>query len=54
MVQKELALQRSKGVKGIMLIVGTGNTGAQKFYKKNGFKKIVSMRDGTVMAQRLK
>lgn len=54
MVQTLLSSLRSKGIKGVMLIVGTGNTEAQRFYNKNGFKKIVSFRDGTVMAQKLK
>lgn len=41
------------GVKGIMLIVGTGNINAINFYKKNGFKTVKVLKGGTVMAKEL-
>ena len=44
---------KSKGVIGVMLIVGTGNEAAVRFYKRNGFKVLVSAFGGTVMGLQL-
>lgn len=44
---------KSKGICGIMLVVGSGNTDAIRFYKKNGFRKLLSACGGTVMAKEL-
>lgn len=44
---------RSKGVKGVMLIVGTGNKRGINFYKKNGFHKLFITKDGTIMGRKL-
>lgn len=45
---------KSNGAKAIMLVVGTGNTRGINFYKKNGFKTIISFKSsGTVMAKEL-
>lgn len=44
---------KAKGAKGIMLIVGTGNTRGINFYKKNGFKILHSAKSGTAMAKEL-
>lgn len=45
---------RAKGVRGVMLIVGTGNVKGMSFYKKYGFKKVITLGPGTVMAYDLK
>ena len=44
---------KSKGICGIMLVVGSGNTDAIRFYKKNGFRKLLNAFGGTVMAKEL-
>lgn len=45
---------RKQGSKGVMLIVGSHNTKAIKFYKKNGFRTLLSLKNsGTVMAKEL-
>ena len=44
---------KAKGVPGIMLIVGSGNTDAVRFYNRNGFRKILNAFGGTVMAKEL-
>ena len=44
---------KSKGVKGVMLIVGSGNTSAVRVYKRNGFRVLVSAFGGTVMGLQL-
>lgn len=44
---------KSKGVKGVMLIAGSRNTAAIRFYKRNGFKILCSLGGGTVMAKEL-
>ena len=44
---------REKGVGGIMLIVGSGNTGAVRFYRRSGFKTLISGFGGTVMGLKL-
>ena len=53
MMQTLLSHLKSKDIKGVMLIVGSGNTKAVRFYKKNGFKVLCSMGGGTVMAKEL-
>ncbi len=53
MIQKQLENMRSKGIKGIMLVVGTENKRGIKFYEKNGFKRLLTLPDGTVMAKEL-
>ncbi len=44
---------KSKGTKGVMLIVGSHNTAAIRFYKRNGFKILCSLFGGTAMAKEL-
>lgn len=44
---------KSKGIKGVMLIVGSHNTAAIRFYKRNGFKILCSLCGGTAMAKEL-
>lgn len=45
---------RKQGSKGVMLIVGTHNKRGIRFYQKNGFKIIISLKNsGTVMAKEL-
>ena len=44
---------KSKGVGGIMLIVASANEKAIRFYKKNGFRKLISGFGGTVMTKEL-
>lgn len=46
-------MKNNKGVKSIMLIVGTGNKRGINFYKKNGFKTVRVLKSGTVMAKEL-
>lgn len=53
MIQMLLEKLKSNGSKGVMLIVGTGNVKAIKFYKKNGFKVLRRIGEGTVMAKEL-
>ncbi len=53
MIQTLLAKLKEIGVPGVMLIVSTDNTAARRFYIKNGFKEIISVFGGTVMAQKL-
>lgn len=40
-------------IPGVMLIVDKNNTGAQRFYERVGFKKIISAFGGVVMAMEL-
>ncbi len=44
---------KAKGICGIMLIVASGNDKAIRFYKKNGFRPLMSACGGTVMAKEL-
>lgn len=44
---------KEKKLPGVMLIVDRNNDGAQRFYKRFGFKKIVSALGGVVMAKEL-
>ncbi len=44
---------KEKGVCGVMLIVAAVNKKAIRFYKKNGFRPLVSAFGGTVMAKEL-
>lgn len=44
---------KEKGVCGIMLIVSSVNEKAIRFYKKNGFRPLMSAFGGTVMAKEL-
>lgn len=53
MMKIQLDNMRNKKIKSIMLIVGTGNVQAIKFYTKNGFKHLLSAGDATVMAKEL-
>lgn len=46
-------LKNNKGVKSVMLIVGTSNKRGINFYEKNGFKTIRVLKGGTVMAKEL-
>lgn len=43
----------SQGIKGVMLMASKENTGAIKFYKRNGFKIIITAFGGVVMAKEL-
>ena len=46
-------MKKNKGVKSIMLIVGTSNKRGINFYNKNGFKIVRVLKGGTVMAKEL-
>lgn len=46
-------MKKNKGVKSIMLIVGTSNKRGIKFYEKNGFKTVRVLKGGTVMGKEL-
>lgn len=53
MVEALLAELSSRGVKGVMLATDTDNDGAIRFYKRHGFKVLVSACGGTAMGKRL-
>ena len=44
---------KEMNIPGVMLIVDTDNTGAIRFYERNGFHKIISLSKGTVMGKKL-
>lgn len=46
LMKTQLENMKAKGVNGIMLITGSGNHPAVNFYKKNGFKTIMSTKIG--------
>ena len=50
MMQMLLEDLRAKNIKGLMLIAGAWNTGAIRFYKRNGFKMIFNKLGEAVMA----
>ncbi|HZK21988.1 MAG TPA: GNAT family N-acetyltransferase [Oscillospiraceae bacterium] len=41
-----------QGSKGVMMICGKDNTGAQRFYKKNGFDTLHTKRTGVAMGKK--
>lgn len=41
---------REKNIDGVMLVCGADNIQAQSFYKKNGFKTLLTTKFGTAMA----
>lgn len=53
LMQTLLKHLKAKGVRGVMLIVGSVNTVAIRFYKRNGFKILCSLCGGTAMAKEL-
>lgn len=55
LMKTQLENMKSKGIKGIMLITGSGNTPAVNFYKKNGFRPLTSIKIGgaEIMAKEL-
>lgn len=44
---------KEKGIKGVMLIVGCDNIGAQKFYEKNGFTLLNKKQSGFAYGKKL-
>ena len=44
---------RLKGVKGLMLSCAADNDGAIRFYKRNGFKELLTIAGGCIMATEL-
>lgn len=44
---------KAKGIKGVMLIVGSDNTGARRFYERNGFTLLQDMPTGAAYGKRL-
>lgn len=44
---------KSLNIHGVMLIVDSDNVDAQRFYERNGFHKIISVANGTVMGRKL-
>lgn len=44
---------KEKGVKGVMLIVGTENEGARRFYERNGFTLLQDMPTGAAYGMKL-
>lgn len=53
MVKTLLDKLRNMGIPGVMLIVDKTNEGAQRFYKRAGFKVLISAFGGVVMAMEL-
>lgn len=53
MMEALTAQMKSKGVRGIMLIVGTENKRGINFYQKNGFDILRRFGSGTAMAKEL-
>jgi ribosomal protein S18 acetylase RimI-like enzyme len=53
MVNTLLEKLKEMKITGVMLIVDNDNTGAQRFYSRNGFKKLISLFGGTVMAREI-
>ncbi|MGN1316814.1 MAG: GNAT family N-acetyltransferase [Acutalibacteraceae bacterium] len=53
MIQMLLKDLRQKNIKGVMLIAGSRNCGAIRFYKKNGFEMIFNKFGEAVMAMDL-
>ena len=43
----------AKKVPGVMLIVGSGNKTAIRFYRRHGFRTLISLFGGTVMGRKL-
>lgn len=52
MIETLIAKLKDMGIPGVMLIVDTENTDAQRFYERNGFHKIIAVFSGTVMGIR--
>ncbi len=44
---------KESGIEGVVLMASKENTGAIRFYKRNGFKKIFAAFGGVVMAKKL-
>lgn len=53
MISALTRLIKDKGSRGVMLIVGSGNSRGINFYKKNGFRVLLSAFGGTAMAKEL-
>lgn len=53
LMQTLLEHLKNKGINGVVLIVGSGNTAAIRFYKRNGFKILCSLFGATTMAKEL-
>ena len=53
LIETLLARLKEEGVRGVMLIAGSGNTGALRFYRRHGFKKIISLFGATIMGKSL-
>lgn len=54
MVNTLLDHLRDMDIKGVMLIAGSGNVQGLSFYKKLGFKKVITIGPATVMAYKLR
>lgn len=53
MIKALLEKLKEMQIPGVMLIVDKDNTGAQRFYERAGFKKIISAFGGVVMGMKL-
>lgn len=54
MINILLSELREKGVKSVMLLANAKNTGAIKFYKRNGFKVFITAFGGVGMCKKLR
>lgn len=53
MIEALVERLKNKGIKGVMLMASKENTGAVRFYKRNGFNIIISAFGGVVMGKKL-
>jgi ribosomal protein S18 acetylase RimI-like enzyme len=53
LIETLAASLEERGIPGLHLVVGTGNTGAQAFYRRVGFTELASDEGGIVMGIRL-
>ena len=54
MINTLLSELKEKGIKSVMLLADSKNTGAIKFYKRNGFKKFITAFGGVGMYKKLR
>lgn len=53
LMKAQLENLTAKKVPGVMLIVGSGNKKAIRFYRRHGFRTLISLFGGTVMGRKL-
>jgi ribosomal protein S18 acetylase RimI-like enzyme len=53
MLETLFAALKERGINGVMLLASAENKGAIKFYKRNGFKTLVTAFGGVAMGKKL-